>query len=69
MHIRPFYFDPEFVTPLNIAVKDINEHVVDEILDHDFSDLNDRRWLVRWIGNTPPEETWERYENLKNVIT
>jgi hypothetical protein len=67
MHLRPFYFDPDFVTPLNIAVKDTDEYVVEKIVTHDFSDPNDKRWLVRWAGSSPPDETWERYDNLKNV--
>jgi transposase InsO family protein len=67
MHIRPFYFDPMFVTPLNIAVKDTDEHVVERIVAHDFTDLNDKRWLVRWVGNNPPDETWERYDTLRDV--
>ena len=36
MHIRPFYFDPNYVTPLNVAVKDADETVVDTILQYDF---------------------------------
>ena len=28
-HIPPFYYDPAYVTPLNIAVKDTDETVVD----------------------------------------
>ena len=27
-HLRSFDFDPNFITPLNIAVKDTNEHIV-----------------------------------------
>ena len=27
-HIRPFYYDPAYVTPLTIAVKDTDETVV-----------------------------------------
>jgi hypothetical protein len=48
-HIRPFYFHPTYVTPLNIAVKDTDETVVDAIVQHDFSDPQDKKWLVRWI--------------------
>ena len=36
-HIRPFYFDPTYVTPLKIAVKDTDETVVDTIVQHDSS--------------------------------
>ena len=46
-HIRPFYFDPNYVTPLNIAAKDTDEYVEKIILEHDFSDCNDKRWLVK----------------------
>ena len=60
MHIRPFYFDPKYLTPLNVATKDTDEAVVDAILQHDFLDT---KWLVR----DPPSESWERYDNLKNV--
>jgi hypothetical protein len=63
-HLRPFYFDPEYVTPLNIAAKDKNEEVIEKIIQHDFSDLSAKRWLVRWHGG---EETWERFDNLRNV--
>ena len=65
-HIRPFYYDPTYVTPLNIAVKDTDETVVDMIVKHDFSDPKDKKWSVRWVTEQP-SETWETYENLKNV--
>ena len=62
MHIHPFYFDPNYLAPLKVAVKDTDETVVDTILHHDFSDPMDKKWLVRWL-----RESWERYDNLKNV--
>jgi hypothetical protein len=49
-----------------MAVKDTDETVVDAILQHDFSDPTDKKWLVRWLRD-PPSESWERYDNLKNV--
>ena len=27
-HLKPFYFDPKYVTPLNIATRDTDENVV-----------------------------------------
>ena len=42
-HIRPFYFDPNYLTPLNVAVKDTDETVVDTIRQHDFSDPMDKK--------------------------
>jgi hypothetical protein len=66
-HIRPFNFDPNYVTPLNIAAKDTDEYVVEKILAHDFSDFNDKRWLVKWASTEASNETWEIYETLKDV--
>ena len=34
-HIRPFNYDPAYVTPLNITVKDLDETVVELIVQHD----------------------------------
>jgi hypothetical protein len=67
-HLRPFYFDPNFVTPLNIAAKDADEHIVKKILAHDFSDPANKLWRVLWAmdGDTE-EETWETREVLKDV--
>jgi len=33
-HIRPFYYDPAYVTPLNIAVKDTDKTVIEMIVAH-----------------------------------
>jgi len=64
-HIRPFYFDLNNVTLLNVAEKDNDETVVDAI-QHDFSHPADKKWLVRCFRD-PPSESWERYGNLINV--
>ena len=66
-HLRSLNFDPAYVTPLNIAVKDTYEFVVERIVSHDFTNVNDKKWLVRWDGTDTPEETWENYDTLTNV--
>ena len=33
MHLKPFYFDPNYVTPLNIATRDTEESVVQRVCD------------------------------------
>jgi hypothetical protein len=67
-HIRPFFFDPKYVTPLNIAAKDSDEHVVKKILAHDFSDPTNKKWRVLWVlDEDNEEETWEPLEVLKHV--
>ena len=57
-------FDPSTTTPLNIAVKDTDETMVDMIVTHDFSDPKDKKWLMRWITE-PPCETWETPTNVR----
>jgi hypothetical protein len=67
-HLRPFIFDPRFVTPINIAAKDTDETVVKKILSHDFSDPDNKRWRVLWaLEDGKEEETWETREVLKDV--
>ena len=66
-HLKPFYYDPDFVTPLNIAVRDSEESVVSEIVEHDFSDPTNKLWLVKWLVDEPPGGTWENRETLKDV--
>jgi len=46
-HLKPFYYDHDFVTPLNLATRDSDESVVSEILEHDFSDPKNKLWLVK----------------------
>ena len=56
------------VSILHVAVKDTNDYVVEKIVDHDFSNFNDKRWLVqRWSGTKTPDKTWDNYETLKDV--
>ena len=59
-HIRLLYFDPAYVTPVEIAIKDTDETVVETIEQHDFSDPQDKKWFIGWLTN-PPLETRERY--------
>ena len=65
--MKPFYYDPEFVTPLNIAARESDKSVVSEILEHDFSDPKNKLWLVKWLIDEPPGDTWENRETLKDV--
>ena len=66
-HLRPFFYDPKFTTPLNMAARDTKEYVVKSILRHDFSDPNNKRWLVQWALDGDEDETWETFEVLKDV--
>jgi hypothetical protein len=69
-HLKPFIYDPDFVTPLNVAVKDTDEFVVESIVDHQLSrtqNVSKSIWQVRWKDYTPADDTWEPYANVKDV--
>ena len=66
-HLKPFYHDPTYVVPLNIAVKDTDEYVVDQIVGHNISDPTDTKWRVRWAGYEASDDTWEPLANIKDV--
>ena len=46
--LKPFYYYPDSVTPLNIPARDSDESVVSKILEHDFSDPKKKLRLVKW---------------------
>jgi hypothetical protein len=66
MHLKPFYYDPQYVEPLTIAVKDTEEFVVESIVEHNTT-AKPSLWKVRWLGYDASEDTWEPYNNIKNV--
>jgi hypothetical protein len=47
--------------PLNIAVKDTDEYVVDQIVGHNISDPIDTKWRVRWAGYEASDDTFHDY--------
>jgi hypothetical protein len=66
-HLKPFYHDPNYTTPLNIAVKDTDEYVVEDIISHNISDPTNTQWLVRWAGYEASDDSWEPLSNIKDV--
>ena len=66
-HLHPFFYDPKFTTPLNVAARDAKEYVVKSIVCHDFSDPYNKRWLVQWVLDGDEDENWEPFEVLKDV--
>jgi transposase InsO family protein len=65
-HIKPFYFDPTYTTPLHIAVRDTDEYVVDHIVDHKLTN-DGHLWRVRWADYSETDDTWEPFDTLKDV--
>jgi hypothetical protein len=64
--IKPFYYDPKYVQPLNIAAKDHNEFIVEDILDHMIED-DDIYLLIAWEGFDNSYNSWEPIENFLEV--
>ena len=50
-----------------MAARDTKEYVVKSILRNNFSDPDNKRWLVRWALDGDEDETWEPFEVLKDV--
>jgi hypothetical protein len=65
--LKPFYYDPTYILPLNIAVKDTDEFVVEDILEHKSDGNGSYLWRVRWDGYDENADTWEPLHNLKDV--
>ena len=54
---------------VDIASKDHGEYVVDKIIDHQHGpdkNKSSMKFLVRWKGYEPDEDTWEPYEHVKD---
>ena len=55
----PFHYDPERVDPQEIARKDEREKGIPQR-------RLEMKFLVRWAGFGPEDDTWEPWENLRN---
>ena len=68
MHLKPFYYDPDEVIPLNIAIKDTHEQIVDEIMEHSINEVTKvSMWKVKWEDESEAQATWEPYSTVKDV--
>jgi transposase InsO family protein len=65
--LKPFLFDERFVSPVEVAISEHDEYLVDAILDHKFlgGDKDKLVCLVSWLGYQ--EESWEPVSNLRLV--
>jgi hypothetical protein len=50
-----------------VAAKDSEEFVVGDIVDHRTNSDGNVTWRVRWDGYADTDDTWESFDNLRNV--
>jgi hypothetical protein len=65
--LKPFYYDPAYINPVTIAVRNEGEYVVGAIKNHGKDDNNNMLWLVHWQDYPDEDDTWEPQETLKDV--
>ena len=47
-YLKPFYYDPNRVIPLSVALRDTTEHLVEAILHHKINETtNGSMWTVQ----------------------
>ena len=67
--IEPFLFDPLRTDPQKVTTHDVDEFNIEMILSQRGRLTNKRNleFKVRWSGFDESFDTWEPWENLKNV--
>ena len=65
--MKKFHYDPRFTDPFEVAMRDSQEFLVEEILAHrgTFNDKRNLTFKVRWTGYGPEDDTWEPWKNLR----
>ena len=66
-HLKDFIYDPKRTNPLNIAIKETDEFVVENIVDHRVADDGRMNWKVRWEGYGEDRDTWEPTSYIAHV--
>jgi hypothetical protein len=67
--LKPFLFDPEITDPEEVARRDLEEFVVQEVLEHRGPPTRraSMTFRVRWEGYPAESDSWESYANLRET--
>jgi hypothetical protein len=68
--LKPFLYDERVTVPLEVAIKEHDEYLVEQIIDHRYAvRINGRprglECLVRWVGYQ--EQSWEPLVNVRKL--
>ena len=68
--IKPFVFDSAVTNQQDISRRDRMEFFIEKILSHrsTIQKRKDLKFLVRWVGHSDSDDTWELYSALRNCI-
>jgi hypothetical protein len=66
-HLQPFYYDPARVNPMEVAARDKQQYVVQEIRGHRGNPRFSKKMTfeVKWAGYD--ETSWEPWDNVKTT--
>ena len=66
--IRPFYYDPRFTDPIDIARRDYQSTVVEKILSHSGNTkrVSELDFLVKWLNVPESGNLWLPWNELRN---
>jgi hypothetical protein len=71
--LAAFNYDPAKTSPLDVARRDIDEFIVEEVVNHRHTEPEERKlkgrleFRVKWLGHGADEDSWEPFNNMKEV--